>query len=50
MKHEAQVGSIPALKSNDGAWVQDAQGKAILFAVTFTTSVPQLIHRMRPMP
>ena len=35
MKHEAQVSSIPALKSNDGEWVLDAQGKANLFAVTF---------------
>ena len=35
MKHEAQVSSIPALKSNDDAWVLDAQGKANLFAVTF---------------
>ena len=35
MKHEAQVSSIPALKSNDGAWVLDAQGKADLFPVTF---------------
>ena len=34
MKHEAQVSSIPALKSNDGEWVLDAQGKANLFAVT----------------
>ena len=35
MKHEAQVSSFPALKSNDGEWVLDAQGKANLFAVTF---------------
>ena len=35
MKHEAQVSSVPALKSNDGEWVLDAQGKANLFAVTF---------------
>ena len=35
MKHEAQVSGIPALKSNDGEWLLDAQGKANLFAVTF---------------
>ena len=35
MKHEAQVSSIPALKTNDGVWVLDAQGKANLFADTF---------------
>ena len=35
MKHEAQVSSIPALKTNDGVWVLKAQGKAIPFADTF---------------
>ena len=35
MKHEAQVSSIPALKTNDGVWVLNAQGKANLFADTF---------------
>ena len=35
MKHEAQVSSIPALKTDDGVWVLDAQGKANLFADTF---------------
>ena len=35
MKHEAQMSSIPALKSNDGDWVLDAQGKANFLAVTF---------------
>ena len=46
MKHESQVSSIPALKSNDGAWVLDAQGKANLFAVTFTEKckLPRLCH------
>ena len=46
MKHEAQVSSIPALKSNDGACVLDAQGKANLFAVTFAEQckLPRLCH------
>ena len=35
MRHEAQVSSIPALKTNDGVWVLNAQGKANLFADTF---------------
>ena len=36
MKYEAQVSSsIPALKTNDGVWVLNAQGKANLFADTF---------------
>ena len=35
MKHEVQVSSIPALKTNDGVWVLYAQGKANLFADTF---------------
>ena len=35
MKHEAQVSSIPALKTNHGVWVLNAQGKANLFADTF---------------
>ena len=35
MKHEAQVSSVPALKTSDGAWVLDAQQKANLFADTF---------------
>ena len=35
MKHEAQLSGRPALKSNDGEWVLDAQGKANFFAVTF---------------
>ena len=35
MKHEAQVSSRPALRTNDGAWVLNAQGKANLFADTF---------------
>ena len=34
MKHEAQVSSIPALKTTDGVWVLNAQGKANLFADT----------------
>ena len=46
MKHVAQVSSIPALKSNDGAWVLGAQGKANLFAVTFAgkSKLPRLCH------
>ena len=46
MKHEAQVRSIPALKSNDGEWVLDAQGKANLFAVTLAEEckLPRLCH------
>ena len=34
MRHEAQVSSIPALKTSEGAWVLDAQKKANLFADT----------------
>ena len=48
MKHEAQVSSFPALKSNDDAWVLDAQGKANLFAVTFAGKCKR--HRLHPMP
>ena len=46
MKREAQVSSTPALKSNDGAWVLDAQCKANLFAVTFAgkCKLPRLCH------
>ena len=46
MKHEAQVSSIPALESNDGEWVLDAQGKANLFAVTFAEKckLPRLCY------
>ena len=42
MKHEAQASSIPALKSNDGAWVLDAQGKAVTFAGK--CKLPRLCH------
>ena len=35
VKHEARVSSIPALKTNDGVWVLNAQGKANLLADTF---------------
>ena len=48
MKHEAQVSSIPARKTNDGAWVLDAQGKANLLQAS--TSVSQFLHRMHPVP
>ena len=46
MKHEAQVSRKPALKSNDGEWVLDAQGKANPFAVTFAGKYkpPRLCH------
>ena len=46
MKHEAQVSSTRALKSNDGAWVLDAQGKANFFAVTFAEKckLPRLCY------
>ena len=39
MKHEAQVSGTPALKSNDGEWLLDAQGKANFFPVTFAENV-----------
>ena len=46
MKHEAQVSGIPALKSNDGEWVLDAQGKANFFAVSFAEKckLPRLCY------
>ena len=46
IKHEAQVSSFPALKSNEGEWVLDAQGKTNLFAVTFAEKckLPRLCY------
>ena len=40
------MSSILALKSNDGEWVLDAQGKASLFAVTFAEKckLPRLCY------
>ena len=53
MKHEAQVGSIPALETNDGVWVLNAWGKANLFADTFAAKCKlpkprQNVHRVSP--
>ena len=53
MKHAAQVSSPPALKTKDGAWVLDAQGKANLIADTFAEKcklprVSQFLHIIHP--
>ena len=41
-----QVSSIPALKTSEGAWVLEAQGKANLFADTFAGKCK--LPRLRP--
>ena len=46
MKHEGQV-SIPYLKTNNGVWVLDAQGKANLFGDAAKT---ERLHRVSPVP
>ena len=58
MFHDAHVSSAPALKSNVGEWVLDAQGEANFFRchicgkVQASTSVLQLkfIHSLHSMP
>ena len=43
-KHEAQLSSIPALKTSEGTWVLDAQEEANLLADTFAgkSKLPRL--------
>jgi hypothetical protein len=36
LRQQTKVQSIPALKSNDGSWIHEPQGKAELLAATFT--------------